>query len=328
MPSLTSALIALTTLLALTSAAPTSPLAMAEAIDTRALGDLQSSLFPLGNYPSTSSWTTSTALNTRYTLTSALPITKGKKPQSATSPTGQNAFLAFFPQGSINPGNAAAPRGGFSFYSTGPTWGASLNKGDSSQTFQQNLYQAKEIVFGYSVFFQDGFQFQKGGKLPGVFGGDSLEDGVSCSGGRQDGRDGCFSVRMMWRADGAGEAYDYLPNSVSQPPSYCTTPPYSTCDAAYGDSIGRGAFYFQAGSWTTIAQRVKLNDVGQSNGEIEIFVNGESKIKVTGITIRTRASTAFQGIQAQTFFGGHTSEWASPQDQSAWFKDWSMSIIS
>lgn len=84
----------------------------------------------------------------------------------------------------------------------------------------------------------------------------------------------------------------------------------------------------------TVTQRIKLNDVGNSNGQyillyrscsrqtrkrltfsgytctgvnetgaIEIFVDGVSKLNVQGIELRTRGDSVFRGIQAQTFFG-------------------------
>ena len=58
---------------------------------------------------------------------------------------------AHYPQGSYNP--SGSPRGGFSFYAPGPE--------------NVDLSTAKEATFSYSVYFGDGFQFVKGGKLPG-----------------------------------------------------------------------------------------------------------------------------------------------------------------
>lgn len=31
--------------------------------------------------------------------------------------------------------------------------------------------------------------------------------------------------------------------------------------------MGRGSFFLKADAWTTVAERVKLNDLGQENGE-------------------------------------------------------------
>ncbi|KAG7531042.1 hypothetical protein FFLO_04597 [Filobasidium floriforme] len=295
-------------------------------LEDRDVSYMQSRLFPLGGYPSKSAWTTSTALSDRFNLQAGIPINKGGKPPQGHAPDGKGAIVSFFPQGSINPGNKQAPKGGMSWYTSGPHWGSTFTKGTGS--WEDDLTRAKEITFGYSVMFENGFQFNKGGKLPGVYGGVSEEEAVGCSGGRQEGRDGCFSSRLMWRTDGAGETYNYLPTSAHQPESYCQTAPESHCNPDYGDSIGRGSFYFTPGQWVTVAQHIKLNDIGSSNGAIEIFVDGVSKLNVQGIELRTRGDSVFRGIQAQTFFGGHSTDWASPKDQTAWFKDWSLAIIN
>ncbi|THU85376.1 hypothetical protein K435DRAFT_557426, partial [Dendrothele bispora CBS 962.96] len=63
-------------------------------------------------------------------------------------------------------------------------------------------------------------------------------------------------------------------------------PPESHCNPTYGTSVGRGAFTFEKGKWTTVSQRVKLNDAGEGNGEMELFIGGDSVIKVTGLEIR------------------------------------------
>jgi hypothetical protein len=60
-------------------------------------------------------------------------------------------MLAIFPKGSCSLSNT---NGGFSFYSPGPE--------------NVDLTTAKEVTFGYSVMFEEGFQFNMGGKLPGL----------------------------------------------------------------------------------------------------------------------------------------------------------------
>lgn len=106
-------------------------------------------------------------------------------------------MVAYFPKGSINPGNKDAPTGGLSFYSNGPERGRSVTKGQGK--WEGDLNGAKEVSFAYSVWFEHGFEFNKGGKMPGVYGGTSEESATGCSGGRQEGRDDCFSSRLMWR---------------------------------------------------------------------------------------------------------------------------------
>ena len=66
------------------------------------------------------------------------------------------AWEAFYPKGSINP--AAAIPGGFGFYLAGPP------------TFAKELKKATEAVFSYRIMLQEGWDWVKGGKLPGVCG--------------------------------------------------------------------------------------------------------------------------------------------------------------
>jgi hypothetical protein len=189
------------------------------------------------------------------------------------------------------------------------------------------LTTAKEATLGYSVMFDEDFEFQKGGKLPGLYGGDSDEVAFSCSGGRRDTR--CWSARFMWRTAGAGEFYTYLPSSgqfATPNQALCNVKPFSTCNPTYGASVGRGAFTFQKGVWNQISQRVLLNDAGQANGELELFFNGQSVINVGGLMLRSDDVGKIRGIVMQTFFGGNEASFASPKDQNAYFSDFSVAI--
>jgi len=228
------------------------------------------------------------------------------------APDGKAAMKAHYPKGSMNFGST--PRGGFSFYAPGPS--------------DIDLTTAKEATFGYSVFFEEGFKWVLGGKLPGLYGGDTEESSVSCSGGSRS--DKCFSVRLMWRDGGAGEFYTYLPpmteSQYSANKKLCTVAPKSDCNDVFGASVGRGAFHFKAGGWTTVSERVRLNDVGQANGEIEMFVNGKSVINVSGLILRAHDGGRIRGIQAQTFFGGSHDQFRAVQDSNAYFSDFSIAI--
>lgn len=74
------------------------------------------------------------------------------------APDGTTAMVANYPQGSFNPTHE--PRGGFSFYATGPP--------------SVNFTTAQELTFGYSVMFPTGFSWNQGGKLPGICEPDSI----------------------------------------------------------------------------------------------------------------------------------------------------------
>jgi len=296
-----------------TSAAPATSTSATSSSSGNTGGSLMSRLFPMGS--STADWTTCPEGSNSMDFTSALnPLSFGKLPSISNSPDGQSALVANYPAGTFK--YSASTGHGYSFYSEG-------------QHDNVIVSGAKEVLFSYSIYFQSGFQFNKGGKLPGLYGGTSLDNAKSCSGGRQDGRDECFSARLMWRRDGAGEFYNYYPQANNDNyPGYCSIPPMSVCDPTYGDSIARGSFTFPTGEWITVAQRLKLNDVGVANGEQELFVNGVSTINLSGLTISVSSDTKIYGIMAQTFFGGSDASWASPIDQSAWYKDWSLAVLA
>ncbi|KAJ3893855.1 hypothetical protein GG344DRAFT_42377 [Lentinula edodes] len=222
------------------------------------------------------------------------------------------AWEAFYPTGSINP-SAEIP-GGFGFYLSGPKEFSDGLLSSSDGT------RAEEILMSYRMMLQSDWEWAKGGKLPGVFGGiDNLAYG--CSGGRKDSRESCFDVRIMWRSKGAGELYIYLPLTAENKKRLLTVPPLSLENPDFGFSVGRGAFFIPVGRWVSIAIRVKLNAVGVDDGEIELWIDGASVISVTGLRFRNSEKSGLKGMHFQTFFGGKSPDWASPKDQRAWFAD-------
>ncbi|KAJ6591090.1 hypothetical protein DFH09DRAFT_1138541 [Mycena vulgaris] len=272
-------------------------------------------LFPMAN--PVSMWTTIPGAPVALPLSDStlLPFKEmaGTKHAYTKAPDGKTAMEATYPQGSYNPSHQ--PRGGFSFYAPGPP--------------SLDFTTAKELTFGYSVMFTAEFQWNQGGKLPGIYGGDNATTATACSGGRRDPT--CFSARLMWRANGAGELYTYLPDPSD--PNFAANEkvckiPNSECNPTYGASIARGAFSFTPGEWTMVSERVKLNTAGQTDGELELFVGGKSVISAVGIILRDNAEGRMRGLQVETFFGGSTADWASPVDQQAYFSDFSVAILA
>ncbi|KAH8828695.1 hypothetical protein DL96DRAFT_1595385 [Flagelloscypha sp. PMI_526] len=226
-----------------------------------------------------------------------------------TLPSPSSAWEAFYPKGSINP-SAEIP-GGFSFYLAGPSdFAAQLEHG------------VDHAMFSYRMMLQDGWDPVKGGKLPGIFGGER-ELSYRCTGGRQKDRCKCFNIRPMWRAGLAGEMYAYLPLTEHNKSQLEAVPPESRENGDYGFSVGRNAFNFRdaIGRWISVAFRVKLNQVGQTDGELQLWINGASVISANNLQLRSSDDAKIKGMHFQTFFGGHTPDWASPTDQYAWFTD-------
>jgi hypothetical protein len=159
-----------------------------------------------------------------------------------------------------------------------------------------------DLHLRYYVAFQPGFNFVKGGKLPGLYGG-TVNNGRKIPNGTNG-----WSSRYMWRTDGAGEVYAYLPSSV-----------------AHGTSLGRGSWNFLPGQWTCIEQAVHLNTPGKSDGSVTVWVNGTEVFQQTGMVYRTVSSLRIEGLFFSTFFGGGDASWASPTDQFSEFAAFAVS---
>lgn len=115
---------------------------------------LLNALFPVSD--SVNAWTTAASSDDALPLSDAtlnpIKILSSLSHPYVTGPEGKKAMKAHYPKGSYTFGHS--PQGGISFYAPGP---------DSV-----DLTTAREATLGYSVYFPDGFDFQKGGKLPGL----------------------------------------------------------------------------------------------------------------------------------------------------------------
>ena len=56
-----------------------------------------------------------------------------------------------------------------------------------------NVAQRDELTLKYDFKMMDGFDFVKGGKLPGLFGGKT-----SCNGGADAAKLGCYSSKLLY----------------------------------------------------------------------------------------------------------------------------------
>lgn len=200
-----------------------------------------------------------------------------------------NILRVFYPAGSASPTvhrQHKAPLGGTGFYAELETNGA------------------RALRLTYYVRFSENFNFVKGGKLPGLFGGEGA------SGGKiPDGTNG-FSTRFMWRKHGNGEVYAYLPTSSKQ-----------------GTSIGRNNWQFQPNRWYRLEQEVSLNDPNLANGRIQVWLDGRKVLDRGGLTFRHEENLTIDGVFFSTFFGGGDPSWATPKDVYIDFANFSVSRV-
>ena len=146
-----------------------------------------------------------------------------------------------------------------------------------------------DATLTYSIRFPIGFTWVKGGKLPGLCGG-------QCWTGSNNGPGG-FATRFMWRTGGVAEVLL----------SDATT-------TGYGTDLGRGtSFNWSAdGRWHAISQHLHLNTPGLADGYLDLYLDGVQVAHFTGITFRAAGDAGVQidSLMFSTFFGGHDATWA------------------
>lgn len=167
------------------------------------------------------------------------------------------------------------------------------------------IVPGQDVELAYTVAFGEGFDWKKGGKLPGLCGGPE-----SVSGGRRaDGRNG-FSARLMWRADGRGEAYVYHMNQREK----------------YGDSIAfPDDFRFPTQTDVAVRLRVTLNTPGQRDGRLDVWIRRagdvaeRNVVQRSGMEWRSDPTMAIDGVLFETFHGGGDPSWAPQRPSSSTF---------
>jgi hypothetical protein len=167
--------------------------------------------------------------------------------------------------------------------------------------WNQPFAPAEEITLSYVLRFSPGFDWGKGGKLPGVGGGEKT------TGGRpSDGHNG-FSVRPMWRADGKAEAYVYHAGQKNN----------------YGDSFKLPAdFRLPADEDITVTLRVKLNHPERADGLLELsFATKHTRAAVRreDFVWRKSAELRASSLLFETFHGGSDLSWAPRRPCAAEF---------
>lgn len=158
------------------------------------------------------------------------------------------------------------------------------------------------LILTYELKFDKNFNFVKGGKLPGLYGG------TGNTGGKiPNGHDG-FSTRYIWKEKGVGAIYAYLPTSK-----------------IWGTAIGVGSWTFSVGRWHTLEQLVKLNTPGRADGVISIWYDRALVHSESGLVFRDTKSLTIDGLLFSTFFGGNNASFATPVSTNIQFRNFVMS---
>ena len=159
-----------------------------------------------------------------------------------------------------------------------------------------------ELYVSYRVRFEVGFDFVKGGKLPGLIGGAG-----NTGGNRPNGSDG-WSGRMMWRRGGDAVQYVYHPDQPD----------------IYGEDFRWGR-RFEPGRWHTVEHRFVMNTPRVNDGVLQAWFDGAEALRIESLRFRDVDTFAIDGFYISSFFGGGDSTWAPAKDEYIFFDDFVVS---
>ncbi len=180
-----------------------------------------------------------------------------------------------------------------------------------------------EYTVEYKVRVSKDFDFVRGGKLPGLFGGSGPAGGASVA--KADG----FSARVMWRELGVlcqyvyytdkdpeskwGKNFLWMNGDNKNVP--ITHEMWKTMNSRFNDRS-----YIISGKWHTLRTYVKMNTPGKEDGKIISWFDGVEAVNVN-LKFRNDSSFGIDRFKFTTFFGGNDETWAPKKDEKMYFKD-------
>jgi hypothetical protein len=197
----------------------------------------------------------------------------------------KRAYIKFEPRGKSL--RVAYPRG-------------SLGPNEGGGQFREPLLPRKAYSLTYSVLFEKGFDFRKGGKLPGLAGGKAN------TGGEKPVGDG-WSARYMWGEGGKLYLYLYHLNQKTE----------------FGDRFELKVRAIP-GQWHRLEQEVRVNAPSKENGSIRVRIDGKLVLDQQRLSLRGEVKSEVALVDQflfSTFHGGASRDWASKRNSHARFDD-------
>jgi len=127
----------------------------------------------------------------------------------------------------------------------------------------------------YKVMFSDKFEWNSGGQLPGILGGRWW-----CTPNHRS--KNCWSVQLGWGPNGAAELRSKIPQARRNVPR-------------------TGSLQFQKNTWYDVIMFVKVNTKKQSNGEVQVWINGKKFGGEERMLFSTRSTRSVYVLQAGAY---------------------------
>ena len=140
----------------------------------------------------------------------------------------------------------------------------------------------------YSVWVPPEFDYGTGGVLPGVFGDELQTEPTADAGSKKLKR---FSTRLHWRNDGSFELVA------------------TTQDWDRGAIMPMDNLKLPHGRWIRIEQELALNDPGQANGTLRVWIDGAIGIDRSDVVFRGDLTQTLSGIAADIHFVDASRSW-------------------
>lgn len=165
--------------------------------------------------------------------------------------------------------------------------------------FDKPLEEANAYYLDYYIKFGEGFNFVKGGKLPGLTsGGETYTGGIHPDNGEG------WSARYMWVDEGEIIVYFY----------------HLDMKHKWGDAV-RLHTKFQPGRWYRITQYIKINEADKFDGKMYVWIDGKNVLADDSVRYRIAPLGKINSFYFSTFFGGNTPDWAPTKDEAIFFDD-------
>ncbi len=170
------------------------------------------------------------------------------------------------------------------------------------------FHSVDEAVLQYKVFFPVGFDFAKGGKLPGLAGGKG-----NAGGQVPNGYDG-WSARLMFHEHGEVAYYLYYPDQKTE----------------YGEyhfwKLDSTEIQLPVGRWVEFTHYLRMNNPKQRDGKLCAWIDGVKVLSIDSLRFRDTSALAIDHILFSTFYGGDSPEWAPYKDTYILFDDFCINI--
>lgn len=170
---------------------------------------------------------------------------------------------------------------------------------------------AKTMWVSYKIKIEEGFDFRKGGKLPGLCGGKAYSGGNKPA-SKGDG----WSARIMWRQDGSIHQYMYYVEQVGNYGDYW----------AWQDELSTPS-RFIPGKWHTVTTQIILNTVqpgtttGNHDGALRSWLDGKMILEKTNLRLVDFEDQMIDIFYISTFHGGDDSSWSPLNDSYICYDD-------